>query len=126
MAADWLWGELRWGRVQYSEVAEAERENLAFAPKKWVKWLQGFGQVAVQGKSKEVKKWGARAAQRMAEKIKEKRQAEETMADWDPKSKKVMKEREEQWLGRDPKYAHLFKVSMPSCRDVVGLNWKSP
>lgn len=37
LAGEWLWSDIRWGRVSYYEVPDNDREYLALAPPRWVR-----------------------------------------------------------------------------------------
>lgn len=112
-ATEWLWGDIRWGRIDYHELRNDGSKYLDFPPALWVRWLHGFQKVAAIGEG-DVKYWAVLAVTKMEEMMSTQGFTAEVMKDWDPEKRSL---RASIW--EDEKYAHLFKVpeiKVPECK----------
>lgn len=105
LATAWLWGNMRWGKVDYQELRDDGRKFLPFPPARWVRWLRGFEKVATAEEGDDVKYWAGLAVSKMERMMKTQGFTAETMEAWDPEKQSL---RADIW--RDEKYAHLFDV----------------
>lgn len=115
-ATEWLWGDIRWGRIDYHERRQNGRDPLAFPPALWVCWLHGFRKVAATatGEGDDVKYWAGLAVAKMEGVMRSQGFTAEMMETWDPEKRSL---RASIW--EDEKYAHLFKVpeiKVPECK----------
>lgn len=104
LAAEWLWSNIRWGKIDYHKLREDGRKYLAYPPARWVRWLHGFQRVATTGKG-DVKYWASLAVAKMEGMMRSQGFTDEMMENWDPEKQSL---RADIW--RDEKYVHLFKV----------------
>lgn len=105
LATEWLWRDIRWGKIDYHKLREDGTKYLAFPPARWVRWLHGFQKVAATCEGDEVKYWAILAVAKMEAMMRSKGFSDEMMENWDPEKRSL---RPDIWT--DEKYAHLFKV----------------
>lgn len=105
LATQWLWGDIRWGRIDYHKLKEDGSKYLAFPPTRWVRWLHGFQKVAATEEAEDVRYWAGLAVAKMEHLMRSQGFTAEMMETWDPERRSL---RAEMW--EDEKYAHLFKI----------------
>lgn len=105
LATEWLWSDIRWGRVDCHKLRDDRSKYLDFPPARWVRWLHGFQESAATNEGDDVKYWTRLAVAKMEEMMRSQDFTPEMMENWDPEKQSL---RAGMW--EDERYAHLFKV----------------
>lgn len=99
-AAQWFWGEIRWGHVANFPLTSSDTE---LPPAQWARWMRLFREVPVADSN--AKCWAEQAARSMAKVMSEHGYTEETMLAWNAEEHII-----HDGIHKDPRYAHIFKL----------------
>lgn len=105
LATEWLWSNIRWGKIDYYKLRDDGKKYLVYPPARWVRWLHGFQKAAATGEGDDVKYWAGLAVAKMEAMMRSRGFTDEKMENWDPEKRPL---RADIWT--DEKYSHLFKV----------------